>query len=270
MSDDTSNGGNGQNDRGGTPATGSTADKNTMDTTPRGLPRRFYEDVKVELAPGGGGYCVALDKKLVMTPGRSLLTLPNRAGADAVAREWVRQGEYIDPNTMPTTKLANTAIDRVAPRVNEVIDELVGYAASDAICYRAEAPQELVACQKAAWDPLVGWALEDLDAAMIVTEGVIHVDQPEPALSVIRERLVQYDHYHLAALYNMTTLTGSLIIALAVARNHISVEQAWAAAHVDEDWQINQWGADAEATAKRKRRWREMVTAADLLTLLST
>lgn len=232
------------------------------------LLKRFYQDVAVK-AESLGGASLLLDGKLVRTPGNAPLILPNRALAEAVAEEWRGQSERIDPGTMPLTRLAHSVIDGVKGREGAVIGDILGYAGSDLVCYRAEGPEPLVALQAKHWDPVVALAKSDLGALMRLAAGVTHVAQPEASLQEIERRLAGYDAWNLAALHVMTGLTGSALLALAVALQRLSPEEAWTAAHVDEDWQISQWGDDDEARLRRANRWRDFTAAARMLELLS-
>lgn len=231
------------------------------------LPKRFYEGVAVK-DEAGGGASLLLDGKPVRTPGKALLVLPNKALAEAVAEEWHQQGTRIDPATMPLTRLANSVIDGVKGREGAVVGDILGYAGSDLVCYRAEGPEPLVALQSKHWDPVVAFAKSDLGAPMRLGAGVMHVAQPEASLQDIERRLERFDAWSLAPLHVMTGLTGSALLALAVALRRLSPEEAWAAAHVDEDWQISQWGEDDEARVRRANRWRDFAAAANLLNLL--
>ena len=228
-------------------------------------PNRFYETVSVEREKEG--YALRLDGKPVRTPLKNLLVLPTRALAEAVAEEWRAQGERIDPETMPLTKLANSVIDGVHGNEAAVIDDIVAHDASDLLCYRADGPHGLVAAQQAEWNPVLDWAKEVLDAPFALSEGVVHVTQPQASLDRIKKRLLKFDAFSLAALHVMTGLTGSALLALAVALQHLTPEEAWAAAHVDEDWQIGQWGEDAEAAMRRAHRRRDFDAAARVLEL---
>jgi chaperone required for assembly of F1-ATPase len=207
---------------------------------------------------------VRLDGKPVRTPGKAPLVLPNAGVAEAVAEEWRAQGERIDPETMPLTKLANSTLDGVRGREDAVIGDVLAYAGSDLVCYRAAGPEGLAAAQARHWDPVVAFA-RDLGAPLRLGEGMVHVDQPR--LDAIRGRLEGFDAWPLAALHVMTALTGSALIALAVALGRLSPEEAWEAAHVDEDWQIGQWGEDAEAAERRARRRQEFEAASRMLSL---
>jgi chaperone required for assembly of F1-ATPase len=198
-----------------------------------------------------------------MTPGRRPLAVPHGRIADAVRAEWAGQGEFIDPATMPVTRLANTAIDGVANRRDEVRRDILAYAGTDLLYYRAEEPQGLVARQNAAWDPILEWAERRFSARFIRAAGIAHVAQPEPALAAIAARLAgEDDPFRLAGLHLATTLSGSALIALALAEGVIGTDAAWAAAHVDEDWNISRWGADAEAMRRRARRFEDFRAAA--------
>jgi chaperone required for assembly of F1-ATPase len=204
----------------------------------------------------------------VRTPGKALLALPTRGLAEAVAEEWRAQGERIDPLTMPLTKLANSAIDGVKGREQAVIDDIVKYAGSDLLCYRAEGPAALVASQSKHWNTVIAWAKATLDAPLALAEGVVHVAQPKASLDRLRRELEGLDPFSLAALHVMTSLTGSALLALAVLRGRLTPEEAWQAAHVDEDFQISQWGEDAEAVKRRANRRRDFDAAARFLAAL--
>jgi chaperone required for assembly of F1-ATPase len=229
------------------------------------LPKRFYSEVATR--EDGGGAALLLDGKPVRTPGKAPFVVPNAALAEAIAEEWRGQGERIDPETMPLTKLANSIIDGVAGNEASVIDDILSYAGSDLLCYRAEGPQGLIAAQAKHWDPLLAWAERELNAPLRQVAGVVHVQQPASSLAAIERRLGAFGAFELAALHVMTQLTGSALLPLAVALGKLTPEQAWAAAHVDEDWQISQWGEDAEAAARRAHRKRDFDAAAKMLEL---
>jgi chaperone required for assembly of F1-ATPase len=231
----------------------------------RNLPKRFYKNVAAK--DEGGGVSLLLDGKPVRTPGKASLTLPTRALAEAVAEEWRAQGERIDPLTMPFTRLANSAIDGVVGREQAVIDDIMAYAGSDLLCYRAQGPEGLVKAQASHWDPVLAWAKAALGGPLILAEGVVHVVQPAASLARLKQAFAGRDAFSLAALHVMTALTGSALLALAVAEGRLTPEQAWDAAHVDEDWQISQWGEDVEAAERRKNRWRDFAAAAKTLAL---
>lgn len=232
----------------------------------RKLPKRFYSEAGA--APAGDGlFRIELDGRPVRTPGRNLVAVPSEALAEALAQEWGAQGETIDPVTMPMTRLANSALDGVAGAMAEVGDEIVRYAGSDLLCYRVDTPAQLVALHAELWDPLLAWARERFGATFVLSEGVVHVAQPARTLEALAAALPG-DPLRLAALNLMTTLSGSAIIALAVAHGRLGAEEAWRAAHADEEVQEQLWGADAEALDRRQRRFRDFEAAARFFTLL--
>lgn len=233
------------------------------------LPKKFYESVTV--AEAEGGYGVFLDGKPVRTPGRRALTLPTAAAAEIVADEFARQVDVINPAQMPATRIANTAIDGVADDPQAVAEDMLRFASSDMLFYRAETPEALVRRQAEQWDPLIDWASSALGAHFILAEGVMHVSQPREALAAFGVHLSAFrDSVALAALHTMTTLTGSAILALAIAKGEIGVQEGWKRAHLDEDWTAEQWGEDAQALARRASREEEMVAAAAMLAATSS
>lgn len=230
----------------------------------RELPKKFYQSVSVAEVDGagrGGLYQVLLDGRSVKTPGKKLIAVPAFAFADALADEWRAQGERIDPATMPMTRIVNSSIDGVSGREAEVAADIAAFAGSDLTCYRAEGPQDLVGRQAAAWDPVLGWAKDSFGGRFVLAQGVMPIEQPPEAVGAFANELCDLTALHLGALHVMTTLTGSALIALHHARGGISAEAAWAAAHVDEDFQIAQWGEDAEARERREMRWAEFEAA---------
>ena len=227
--------------------------------------RRFYKRAEV-VAADGGGFAVRLDDRAVRTPGKRPLVASTRAVAELIAAEWAAQGETIEPMSMPTTRLANSAIDGVAGALAATRAAIANYAATDLVCYRAAAPEALVALQAAAYDAVLAWARDTLGAGLVTTVGVAHVAQPEAALAAARAAVEAYaDPFAVAALHVMTSLTGSLLIALMTARGALSAEAAWRAAHVDEDFQIGRWGEDDEAKRRRAARRRDFEAAAKVL-----
>jgi chaperone required for assembly of F1-ATPase len=229
----------------------------------KSLPKRFYAQAHFELRDGA--YVLLLDGRPAQTPGRNRLALPTPAAAQLVADEWQAQAEQIDPATMPVTRIVNSAIDGVAREMESVRAEIARYAGSDLVCYRASEPEGLVQAQAQHWDPVLAFAREHLGARLVLAEGVMFAEQPDHAHVAIRQAVdgVQGE-MALAALHVMTTLTGSALIALALVQKHFDLEAAWSAAHADEDYQMRIWGADAEAIARRDKRWREMKAAHDL------
>jgi chaperone required for assembly of F1-ATPase len=234
------------------------------------LARRLYQAVTVAVPPdAGSAFRILLDGKPARTPAKEVLDLPTRPCAEAVAAEWAAQREHIDPATMPLTKLVCSAIDGVRGREGEVREAIGKYVASDLLCYRASSPLPLVCRQTALWDPVLAWGRDVLGVPLIVTTGVMPVAQPEIARTALARTLAEQDAFTLAALYVLTSLMGSALLALAHAHGQLGLEEAWAAAHVDEDWQISQWGEDAQAAARREGRWREVASASRLLRLVS-
>ncbi|MDX5360036.1 MAG: ATPase [Alphaproteobacteria bacterium] len=229
--------------------------------------KRFYKTVRAEPAEGGG-WRILLDGREVKTPARRTLVAPARALADAVVAEWEGQGEEVKPATMPLTRALNSALDRVEPERDAVLADLAGYAGSDLLCYRAESPEELVARQRAAWDPLLDWAREVHGLRLTLTEGVMPVAQPDGTGTRARALLEPLDAARIAALHAFVTITGSFVLGLAVIHRRIGWEQAWTLSTLDEDWQAGLWGRDAEAEARAARRRAEMETAGRLLDLL--
>src|SRR5262245_26651369 len=194
--------------------------------------KRVYRAVAV--APGDGGWQIMLDSRVLRTPAKAPLLLPNRALAEAVAAEWDAQVETVVPATMPLMRLAATAIDRVAPQRAGVIEEVAGYAGTDLVCYRADRPAELVARQQAVWQPLVDWATLRYDAPLLVTTGVVPRPQPAGAVAAIQAAVAAFDDFSLTALHGLTTACGSVVIALALAESHLEPEAAWHASQLDE------------------------------------
>ena len=231
------------------------------------LPRRFYEQAGiVEI---GGGYALALDGRPARTPAKAPLMVASERLARAMAAEWDSQTDVIDPSSMPVTRLVNTALDGVSHRMDEVAEETARYAGSDLLCYRSDDPERLVARQAQMWDPVLAWTREELGAHFVLSEGIVFADQPEPALAAVRRAVEAFDDpLRLAALATMTSLMGSVLLALAVAHGRLLPEQAWAAAHVDEDFQREVWGRDDEAEWRRARRWADMRAACDVLSLV--
>lgn len=238
------------------------------------LRRRFYKDVDV--ADDTEGFALKLDARPVRTPARRALAAPDRALAEALAEEWRAQHEQVDPATMPLTRLVNTIIDGVADTPSSVVDDVAKFFCCDLIFYRAAGPPGLVARQSQAWDPVVTWARQELGACFLVGQGMAYVTQPEAALAAARAALpdtsAQEPHvrdvWRIGALHSITTLLGSAVIALAVLRGRLSVAEAWSAAHVDEDWNMETWGTDTLALERRAFRLAEMQAAARVLDAL--
>jgi chaperone required for assembly of F1-ATPase len=232
--------------------------------TRRLLRRRFYDQVGI--AEEEGGFGLRLDGRPVKTPARRPLVVPTRALAEALAAEWRTQGEGIDPAQMPLTRLANSIIDGVADVPGPVAAEVAKYLATDLVFYRADAPEGLVVREAQAWDPLIAWARDALGARFVPAQGVMHVAQPEAALAAAAAAIPR-DPWRLGAVHAIMTLTGSALIALAVLGGRLTAEDAWAAAHVDEDWNIDHWGRDELMLARRAFRFAELHAAAAILRL---
>lgn len=231
------------------------------------LPKRFYQQATV--GQGEGGFVVLLDAKTARTPGRNPLMLPTEPAAQLVADEFSAQVDVINPVRMPVFRLVNTAIDGVAADPQAVHEDIVRFSSSDLLCYRAGSPASLVARQDEAWDPVLDWARKSLGARFILGEGVVHVAQPREAITAFGARLAEFaDPFSLAAIHSMTTLTGSALLALAVATGELTPDAAWTAAHVDEDFNISMWGEDDEAAVRRAYRRGEMTAATALLSAL--
>lgn len=234
--------------------------------------KRFYAEASV--AEAEGSFRVLLDGRPAKTPGRRDVALPTSAAAGLLTREWNGQGDIIRPGDMPAVRLVNTVIDGVAATIPEVRAEIVRFAGSDLLCYRADAPRDLVDRQQAAWDPVLAWYRDQLHARFVLVEGIVHVTQSDMALIAVDRAITAgigqgaKAPFRLGALHVMTTLTGSALLAVAVLAGEIDAAEAWRKAHVDEDFQISRWGEDEEAAERRQHRWTDMRAAADLLMAL--
>lgn len=231
------------------------------------LPKRFYKEATVAGTPDG--YAVHLDGRSVKTPAKQVLVLPTEAAAELVAGEWRAQEQEINPATMPVTRIANSTIDGIIRDPAAVADEIVRFSGTDLICYRADSPSTLVANQQAHWDPILRWVADTHGARFILAEGVMHQEQPAEAIDAFRKALGKHaSPFAIGCLHTMTTLMGSALLALAIADKRLTPAEGWAAAHVDEDWNMSQWGSDAEAEARRELRWKELQAAHALLEAL--
>ena len=228
--------------------------------------KRFYE--RAEARPTADGHRILLDGKPVRTPGRAPLIVPTPALAEAIAGEWNAQGETIDARAMVCTGLANAAIDRVAPDPSAFAARLASYGESDLLCYRAQAPDALVARQEAEWRPLLDWARHRFDADFEVTAGIVHKRQPAGTVERLRRAVEARGAFELAALSPVVTISGSLVIALALAEGAIGLDAAWRAATLDDAWQIEKWGEDPEAARALEARRGEFEAAHRFLALL--
>ena len=228
--------------------------------------KRFWTDVSV--GQETGGWSIAIDGRPVRTPARASLVVPNKALAEAIAGEWRDVEGEIDPRAMPLTGLANAAIDRVAPDKGSFATGLARYAEADLVCYRADNPKELVERQAESWDSLLAWARRRFDVDFVTTSGVAHVGQPPATVERLAHAVASLDAFRLAGLSSLVTIGGSLIAALAVLEKAITPDEAWQAVSLDERWQLEQWGGDAEAEAALDNRRRDFMAAARFLGLL--
>ncbi len=229
--------------------------------------KRFWTEVNVRAEDGG--FRVLLDARALNTPGKLPLVMPTRAMADAVAEEWRAQEGHIQPLTMPNTRSANSAIERVAPQHAEICAMLSAYGETDLLCYRAEGPLELTQRQKGAWDPMLDWAADRYGARLVPVAGVLPVEQDPDALRALSKRVLRTEAFPLTALHDLITLTGSLVLGLAIADGHISANEAWLLSRIDEDWQISQWGEDDEATQMAEAKRSQLLHAERFLSLCS-
>jgi chaperone required for assembly of F1-ATPase len=228
--------------------------------------KRFYKEVSAR--PAAGGWEIRLDDRPVRTPARAALALPTERLAEAVAEEWRAQGDKVDPRSMPITGLANAAIDRVATDPAAFARNLAQYGESDLLCYRADGPEALVRRQAEAWDPLLAWGRRRFDIDFEIITGVIHRPQPPRTVEQLGRAIAARPAFRLTALSPLVTISGSLVIALALDEEAIDLDTAWAAATVDEAWQTEKWGEDAEAEARLKARREEFDAAYRFLGLL--
>ena len=209
--------------------------------------KRFWKAASV--TPRAEGFSVELDGRPVKTPAKQALLVPSHAMAEAIAAEWDAQQELINPHTMPVTKTANAAIDKVAVQHAEVADMLAAYGDSDLLCYRAEAPEELAARQAAQWDPMLDWAAHALGARLLPRAGVMHVPQAADAVDTLRQRTHALTAFELAAFHDLVAMSGSLVLGFAAALGARPADEIWEISRLDEIWQEQHWGADEEATA---------------------
>lgn len=207
--------------------------------------KRFWTSAQAEACEGG--FTVRLDGRPVKTPAKAALVVPTMAMAEAIAAEWDAQTGEVKPATMPVTRAANSAIDKITAQRDEVVEIIAAYGATDLLCYRALAPVALIARQAAGWDPVLDWAAEALGARLVATAGVVHVEQPPEALARLTARVAGMTEFQLAGLHDLVAISGSLVLALAVTEGRLGVDEAWALSRIDETWQIEQWGADEEA-----------------------
>jgi chaperone required for assembly of F1-ATPase len=230
--------------------------------------KRFYKQAAAVAVEGG--FAIQLDGRPVKTPLGHRLELPTGALAEAVAAEWQAQGTDIKPHTMPLTQLASTAIDRIGPERGAITAQLMAYAGTDLLCYRADFPPELGRRQALSWQPLVDWVRTELEAELVVTEGVIAIAQPPAALAALNAHLDGLDLWVLTTAQAACAATGSLVLALALAAGRVNATEAFAVSQLDEDFQIEQWGEDYEAADRRAALRADLAAAERLLQLLGS
>lgn len=220
------------------------------------LKKRFWKNAEVVVVDGG--FNVTLDGHAVRTPSKAPMHIAYRKIAEQIAAEWMAQKEEVDPATMPATRMVNSIVDKVSVNRDAIIEMLTEYAGSDLICYRSLSPQELIEEQAAVWDPLMDWSATVMNAPMVSTYGVMFVEQDETSISVYRKRLAAMNNYQLAGVHDLITISGSVVITFALLSNHITMDQAWIGATVDEAWQEKQWGTDEEAQDALKRKRKDL------------
>lgn len=230
--------------------------------------KRFW--TSAEAIEAGGGWAIELDGRRVNTPARDELALPTLALAIAIAAEWNEAGEQVDPRAMPLTGLANAAIDRIAPDQANFASNLARYGESDLICYRAEGPETLVRWQAESWDALIAWARRRYDVDFTCHTGIMPVPQPDETVRKLGHAVASLDAFRLAGLSPLVTIGGSLVAGLAVLEEMMPAEAAWDAVSLDDRWQLEQWGDDADARAALDARRRDFLSAARFLELLSS
>ncbi len=210
-------------------------------------PKRFWKDATVEACEGG--FTVRLDARPVKTPGKNLLVVPTRAMAQAIADEWQAQQGLVRPETMPFTRAANSALEKVAPQFDEVVGLLAAYGDSDLLCYRATSPVELIALQQTGWDPLLDWAATELGVPLVAVAGVMHIPQPATSTARLHQMTAALSPFQIAAFHDLVMLSGSLVLAFAVIHGRLTPEEAWVLSRIDESYQASLWGEDEEAAA---------------------
>ncbi|NTT88332.1 ATP12 family protein [Tabrizicola fusiformis] len=222
--------------------------------------KRFWKTATAEGCDGG--FTVRLDGRAVKTPAKSAFVLPTLAMAQTAAAEWDAQVKEVRPETMPVTRMANSAIDKVAVQFNEVAGLLAAYGESDLLCYRATGPVELIARQEAVWDPLLDWAAAVLGAPLVATAGVVHVAQPPGSIAALRARLFALTPFQLAAMHDLISISGSLILGFAVAGQRLTAAEAFSISRIDEQWQAEKWGEDEDAAALEALKRAALIEAA--------
>ncbi|MFK7941332.1 MAG: ATP12 family chaperone protein [Paracoccaceae bacterium] len=228
--------------------------------------KRFWKQAIVE--EGGDGWSVLLDGRPVRTPARNAVTVPVQTIAEEIATEWDAQGEDVDPRSMPMTRMAATCLDRVAPEMAAVAEMIAAYGETDLLCYRADAPAELVERQVTGWNPVLDWASDCYGARLNTGAGVMHIPQPPSAVSALRNAVLTERAWSLTALSELTTISGSLVLGLAVRHGWLGAEKGWSLSRIDEDWNIELWGDDQELAQLTAKRQADFMLAARTVMLL--
>ena len=228
--------------------------------------KRFWKAAFAE--PAEDGWAILLDGRPVRTPARNAVVVPVQSLADEIAAEWDAQAEDVDPRTMPMTRMAATCLDRVAPERAVVAQMIAAYGETDLLCYRAETPAELVSRQEIGWDPVLAWVAEEHGARLRTGAGVMHIPQPEAALSALAAKVEIETAWPLTGLAELTTLSGSLVLGLAVRHGWLGADEAWALSRIDEQWNIDQWGADEDAAALSAKKYADFALAARTIAMI--
>ena len=228
--------------------------------------KRFWKSAGI--ATGEDGFRVELDGRPVRTPAKRACVVPTRALAEGIAAEWDAQTERVDPLSMPLMRAAATALDRVLPEIDAVRANLTGYGGTDLLCYRAPHPPALAARQAEGWQPWLDWARREHGAHLICAEGVIHVAQDDAAVAALGAALADYDGWSLTALHEFVTLSGSLVLGLAVSQGALAPGAAWNLSRIDEQWNIDEWGEDADAARLAASKRSDFLQAARFLDLI--
>ncbi|MEP2533578.1 ATP12 family protein [Shimia sp.] len=221
--------------------------------------KRFWKLAEVTQEPKG--FSVKLDGRALKTPAKAALIVPSRVMAESIAAEWNAQTDKIDPGTMPVTRSANAAIDKVATQHSEVADLLAEYGGSDLLCYRATSPQELIERQAENWDPLLDWSANVLAAPLESVSGVMHMAQNETSLANLRNRVHALDNFQLAAFHDLVSLSGSLVLGFAALLDFRPIDELWQLSRIDETWQEEQWGVDEEAQMMASQKYHAFIHA---------
>ena len=229
------------------------------------LPKRFYK--LAEAVETDAGFAIQLDGRTAKTSGRKPLVVPTQSLAELVAAEFEAQKQFIDPFSMPVLRIVNPSIDSVSGLMADVRADITNYAGTDLLCYRANEPEKLIARQNAIWNPIIARIEQEISARFILAEGVMHVAQLQPTLAAFAQRLeaATPDPFTLSATHVMTSLSGSAMLALSVTASWLGAADAWTAAHLDEDWTIEFWGEDLEASVRRVKRLLEFEAAAKVI-----